>query len=118
MLQALGFGLDFSRCASGSADMDLVYVSPRSGRAVSRSAGQPYADKLLPLPCFLKSRSLEATGSEVLKALKTTGYFLDHKVFQSTDQIVPAARERLVSALVTERQGSASSTDSAEAAPR
>src|ERR1700748_2913746 len=53
LLQDLGFGLDLSRCgATGSTD-DLIYVSPRTGRAVSRGAGEPYKDKMLKLPPFL-----------------------------------------------------------------
>ena len=54
MLAELGFGLDLSACAATGATIDLVYVSPRSGRAVSRIAGAPYADRLLPLPFFLR----------------------------------------------------------------
>src|SRR6185312_13088250 len=53
LLEALGFGLDLSACAASGQSDDLVYVSPRSGRAVSRNAGADYADKLLPLPGFL-----------------------------------------------------------------
>ena len=53
LLQDLGFGLDLSECAATGTDADLVYVSPRSGRAVSRDAGQPYCDRLLKLPRFL-----------------------------------------------------------------
>ena len=53
LLQDLGFGLDLSECAATGTDADLVFVSPRSGRAVSRDAGQPYCDRLLKLPRFL-----------------------------------------------------------------
>src|SRR5215217_1738000 len=55
LLQALGFGLDLSKCAATGSMDDLVWVSPRTGRAVSRAAGEPYAAKLLPLPPFLLS---------------------------------------------------------------
>ena len=53
LLQDLGFGLDLSECAATGTDADLIYVSPKSGRAVSRDAGQPYCDRLLQLPRFL-----------------------------------------------------------------
>ena len=53
LLAALGFGLDLARCAATGATTDLAYVSPRTGRAVSRTAGRPYHDKLLRLPDFL-----------------------------------------------------------------
>ena len=55
LLEELGFGLDLSRCAATGSTDDLVYVSPRTGRAVSRAAGEPYKDRLLPLPPFLLS---------------------------------------------------------------
>src|SRR3569832_2285074 len=55
LLQELGFGLDLSKCAATGALDDLVYVSPRTGRAVSREAGEPYRSKLLPLPAFMLS---------------------------------------------------------------
>ncbi|NEU35624.1 DNA repair protein RecO, partial [bacterium LRH843] len=54
LLQELGFGLDLSECAATGAHDHLIYVSPKSGRAVSADAGKPYHDKLLPLPYFLK----------------------------------------------------------------
>ena len=52
LLQDLGFGLDLSECAATGTDADLIYVSPKSGRAVSRDAGQPYCDRLLKLPAL------------------------------------------------------------------
>ena len=54
LLSELGFGLDLSQCASTGVSDDLIYVSPKSGRAVSRAAGEPYADKMLRLPAFLR----------------------------------------------------------------
>jgi len=81
LLAELGFGLDLERCAAtGTAD-DLAYVSPKSGRAVSRAAAEPYRDKLLPLPAFLRSRNeAPATVGEVLTGLELTGFFLDRHV--------------------------------------
>ena len=56
VLEELGFGLDLSQCAATGARQDLVYVSPKSGRAVSREAGAPWHDKMLALPAFLQRR--------------------------------------------------------------
>ncbi|MBY0430446.1 MAG: DNA repair protein RecO, partial [Rhodospirillales bacterium] len=53
VLAEAGFGLDLACCAATGASEDLIYVSPKSGRAVSRGPGQPYRDKLLALPAFL-----------------------------------------------------------------
>src|SRR5512135_995511 len=53
LLEALGFGLDLSRCASTGVADNLVFVSPRTGRAVSQAAGSPYKDRLFALPGFL-----------------------------------------------------------------
>jgi DNA repair protein RecO (recombination protein O) len=79
LLTALGFGLDLSRCAVTGDVEGLAFVSPKTGRAVSRAGGQGYADRLLPLPAFLLADS-EADRSDVLAGLRLTGYFLDRHV--------------------------------------
>ncbi len=95
LLQELGFGLDLSQCAATGADRDLAFVSPRSGRAVSRGAGEPYSDKLLGLPGFLLDERLPASESEVIAGLNLTGYFLEREVLAPQGQILPQARDRL-----------------------
>jgi DNA repair protein RecO (recombination protein O) len=83
LLDELGFGLDLSRCAvTGSRD-ELLYVSPKSGRAVSAAAAEPYRDRLLKLPPFLLgSQAGPPTLADVLAGLKLTGHFLDRHFFQ------------------------------------
>lgn len=76
LLGELGFGLDLSRCAATGGLQELVWVSPKSGRAVSRRAGEPYADRLLPLPGLFLGTP-RGTEAEVAAALRTTGHFLD-----------------------------------------
>jgi len=98
LLDELGFGLDLSQCASSGATDDLIYVSPKSGRAVSRQAGEPYHDKLLPLPGFLIGGNDGDTG-DILAALKLTGSFLDRHVFAPHDRKLPAARGRFIDRL-------------------
>ena len=96
LLAALGFGLDLSRCAATGLREDLVYVSPRSGRAVSRDAGGAFADRLLPLPGFLIGQGRPTIGA-VREALRTTGYFLENWVcpaFERKD--LPESRARLL----------------------
>jgi DNA repair protein RecO (recombination protein O) len=98
LLAALGFGLDLSVCAATGVNDDLAYVSPRSGRAVSRSAGQPYHDKLLPLPGFLW-RDAPAAGSDLAAGLGLTGHFLHHHLLEPQGRALPEARARLVERL-------------------
>lgn len=76
LLSELGFGLELETCAATGGRNDLVYVSPRSGRAVSREAGAPYADRLFPLPGFLVGAAAPPTPGEVEAALRLTGHFL------------------------------------------
>ncbi|MBO7243745.1 MAG: DNA repair protein RecO [Alphaproteobacteria bacterium] len=76
LLEALGFALDFSKCAGGGDSTDLAYVSPKSGRAVSRKMGEPYKDKLLPLPKFMHTDCEEVDKEALLAGLNTTAYFL------------------------------------------
>ena len=54
VLDELGFGLDLTRCAATGRRDELVYVSPKTGRAVSREAGAQWHDKMLALPAFLR----------------------------------------------------------------
>lgn len=99
LLARLGFGLDMSCCAATGEQEDLVYISPKSGRAVSRQAGQPYAEKLLPLPPFLldERKTLEPSPakSDIKQGLQLSGYFLNRYVFMPKGKAIPAARSRL-----------------------
>lgn len=93
LLAELGFGLDLSRCAGGGENDQLVYVSPRSGRAVSLSAGEPYRKKLLALPGFLVGQG-EGGPAAVAEGLALTGFFLERHLFHPHDKPLPAARQR------------------------
>lgn len=94
LLGELGFGLDLTECAATGGNDDLAYVSPKSGRAVSLSAGAEYHDRLLPLPKFLIEHG-EPSDADFADGLKLTGYFLEHHVFAPQNRKLPAARERL-----------------------
>ena len=98
LLAALGFGLDLTACAATGVNDDLAYVSPRSGRAVSRSAGSPYHDKLLTLPGFLW-RDTAAESADILAGLVLTGYFLHHHLLEPQGRTLPEARTRLAERL-------------------
>lgn len=96
ILSEVGYSLDISRCCSSGSMEDLIYVSPKSGRAVSRGAGAPYANKLLPLPSFLASEYEPENGEEVRIAFDLTGYFFKRYIFK--DGAEPAQREMLACA--------------------
>jgi DNA repair protein RecO (recombination protein O) len=92
LLDDLGFGLDLSKCgATGSTD-DLIWVSPRTGRAVSREAGAPYADKLLTLPPFMLGAQAGLVEGDVRAGLDLTGHFLEQFVFHPQNRPIPPAR--------------------------
>lgn len=99
ILKALGFGLDLASCAATGAVADLTYVSPRSGRAVSREAGLPYRDRLLPLPAFLLGEEGGAGADAVNDGFRLTGYFLDRHVFGARGQPLPDQRAAFVAAV-------------------
>ena len=100
LLDELGFGLDFSECAATGANDGLVYVSPKSGRAVSASAGEPYRDRLLALPPFLLpgGRAALAPG-DLERGFALTGHFLETRVFAPRDEKMPEARGRMLAQL-------------------
>ena len=95
ILAELGYGLDLSECAATGTTDGLVYVSPKSGRAVSSEAGAPYKSRLLALPSFMITDSFsEANPADVINGLKLTGFFLERQVWVVTGTGQPDARER------------------------
>ncbi|MBX6375006.1 MAG: DNA repair protein RecO [Acetobacteraceae bacterium] len=107
LLAELGYGLDLTRCAATGTTEDLVWVSPRTGRAVSAAAGAPYADRLLPLPAFLLGQG--PSGPEAwLAGLRLTGHFLGKDAYGHHHRPLPAARGLLldrVAALISSASG-------------
>ena len=103
LLSELGYGLDLERCAATGARADLVYVSPKSGRAVSRTAGAPYDAKLLRLPAFLlaETESGPPEAADIRAGFELTGYFLDAHVYAPQGQAAPDERARFVAAAST-----------------
>lgn len=105
LLGEIGYGLDLSSCAATGATTDLAYVSPKSGRAVSRGAGLPYHDKLLPLPGFLRARTLEedageeVSPKEILDGLALTGHFIGKFISEHHPGVHLAARGRMMAVL-------------------
>jgi DNA repair protein RecO (recombination protein O) len=108
LLEELGFGLDLSSCAATGANDNLIYVSPKSGRAVSAAAGEPYKERLLRLPTFLaKGRQGPATPEDVIDGLELTGHFLEARVLAPRGDAMPEARSRFRD-LVAKRTANAS----------
>jgi DNA repair protein RecO (recombination protein O) len=100
LLEELGFGLDLSQCAATGSNDRLIYVSPKSGRAVSASAGEPYRDRLLALPQFLtKQRSGPVTSADVNLGFALTGHFLEKHVLLPRGETLPQSRARLLAHL-------------------
>ena len=105
LLQDLGFGLDLSECAATGTDADLIYVSPSSGRAVSRDAGQPFCDRLLKLPRFLLKDDASPAPSDILAGFALTGHFLERDVLAPQGLASPATRTRLIELLARSQLG-------------
>jgi DNA repair protein RecO (recombination protein O) len=99
-LAELGFGLDLACCAATGATTELVYVSPRSGRAVSRAAGEAYRDKLMRLPDFLRTAAEPASAADLADAFALTGFFLERHAFAPRGLALPDARARFVAAVL------------------
>ncbi len=96
LMAELGYALDLSACTvTGSRD-DLAYVSPKSSAAVSRSAGVPYADRLLPLPPFLIDPGAEAGWPDIVDGMRLTGHFLAREILVDRRAGALDARERLI----------------------
>jgi len=100
LLEDLGYGLDLSCCAATGSLDDLIYVSPKSGRAVSRLAAGKWATKMLPLPQVMLGEG-DASNLEITRALDTTGYFLTNGLAKALgNRQIPEARARLLDAIL------------------
>ena len=100
LLDELGFGLDLTECAATGSREDLTFVSPKSGRAVSRVAGEPWRDKMLALPSFLlRGSGLRADSAAVEDAFRLTGFFFARHVYEPRGVTEPEARAGFLGAL-------------------
>jgi len=99
LLADLGFGLDLTSCTVTGTTDDLVFVSPRTGRAVSAAAGEAYRDRLLALPLFLLSAQVRLQPGDIAAGLALTGHFLQSCVFNPLNRPLPLARERMLDRL-------------------
>jgi DNA repair protein RecO (recombination protein O) len=99
VLAELGFGLDLAECAATGATDDLVFVSPKSGRAVSREAGAPYADRMLRLPAFLQDAGVTAGADELADGFALTGFFLERYVLEPRGLMLSDERAHFIAAL-------------------
>lgn len=98
LLEEMGYGLDLSSCAVTGVTQKLIYVSPKTGRAVSAKGAGEWADRLLPLPEVLRGQG-SAEDAEIAHAFRTTGYFLEaHLARDLGDKPLPEARARFVEA--------------------
>jgi DNA repair protein RecO (recombination protein O) len=106
MLAELGFGLDLGSCAATGATSELVYVSPKSGAAVSRAAGEPWRDRLLRLPGFLREGESGTNGwsdQDLQDGFAVTGLFLLRHVLEPRGQGHSDARDGFINALTRPR---------------
>jgi len=101
LLADLGYGLDFNKCAATGVTDDLIYVSPKSGRAVCAQAGEPYKDRMLALPAFMKGGA-DLLPGDVQEGLQLTAHFIERRVLWPADRMLPDARARMIERLQTE----------------
>ncbi len=107
LLAELGFGLELGRCAATGAAEDLVYVSPKSGGAVSRAAGEPWRDRLLRLPPFLRECEGQPddgpdspiSDTDLRDGFVLTEFFLNRHVYEPRGLAEPSARQSFIDAV-------------------
>lgn len=105
ILTESGFGIDLGRCAATGTTQDLVFVSPKSGRAVSRSAGEPFRDRLLPLPTFLAKDQPDVPSADqvelvaILAGFELTGHFLRRDLYAPRGGDLPTERAAFIEGL-------------------
>ncbi|MCF6292462.1 MAG: DNA repair protein RecO [Robiginitomaculum sp.] len=102
VLLELGYGLDLSKCAATGETVNLTHVSPRTGRAVSSQAAEPYLDKLLPLPAFLLNSAEPLAKDDIGNGLRLTAYFLERRLLWPVNKQLPEARGRMCERLLVQ----------------
>lgn len=107
LLSELGFGLDLQECVATGETTDLAYVSPKSGRAVSRTAGEPWAERMLRLPTFLKDEEVMVCSRDVADGFVLTGFFLSRYVMDPRGISFGDERAHLVAAFERAMPGTA-----------
>jgi DNA repair protein RecO (recombination protein O) len=108
MLGELGFGLDLSACAASGSREDLIYVSPKSGTAVSRAAGEPWRDRLMKLPSFLLASGASDepfSAEDVRVGFALTGLFLLRHVLEPRGLQHSEARAGFIAAVARKGVG-------------
>lgn len=96
LLNKIGYGLDLKQCAVTGSKENLIYVSPKTGRAVSKEIGEPYIGKIFTLPEFFINQTIEPNFKQILIGLKLTGYFLAKYIMDYRQTNIPHARNMLV----------------------
>lgn len=99
LLNELGYGLDLTACAATGQTGDLIYISPKSGKAISRDAGEPYKNKLFPLPYHLLVDEVMPTKNDLLATLKITEHFIERFILTPVGKKIPSARQRFIDRL-------------------
>jgi DNA repair protein RecO (recombination protein O) len=103
ILAELGFGLDLENCAATGTANDLGFVSPRSGRAVSRTAAEPWQDRLFRLPAFLSDTTAPPV-EDIADGFALTGFFIEHRVLEPRGLAFADAREGFIAAVLGRRR--------------
>ncbi len=82
LLKDAGYGLELDKCAVTHETENLLYVSPKSGRAVSKEAAKGYEHLLLKLPEFLVYQTEPENFEEIENAFKLSEYFFERYIWK------------------------------------
>ena len=95
LLSELGYGLDLEKCVVSGKKENLIYVSPKSGKAVSKKEGEKYKNKLLNLPKFLIDKNVKPSNDSLKQAIALTGFFID-KFLKKNNKKLPFYRKKIL----------------------
>ena len=95
LLSELGYGLDLEKCVVSGKKENLIYVSPKSGKAVSKKEGEKYKNKLLNLPKFLINKNVKPSNDSLKQAISLTGFFID-KFLRKNNKKLPFYRKKIL----------------------
>lgn len=99
LLKEIGFALSLDKCNATGATENLCYISPKTGHAISKDAGEPYKKRLLNFPTIWQKDNMicidNLCTNDINEALKILEYFFEKHIYSEKNKQLPYIRRNL-----------------------
>ena len=73
----------------------MIFLGSKSDKAVSKTEGEKYRNKLFNLPKFLINKNVKPTNDSLKQAISLTGFFID-KFLKKNNKKLPFYRKNIL----------------------